>query len=259
MMNIFCSMLKNELKNDLKYGPVSLEKEIEFGNDGNVTALQEHNLRFVLGMVKKFMNKYADLFERGLLTEEEVTSAACIALGVACSKWNPAMGFKVTTYAGMYIKKGMDQYMCNEVRRSSTFTRYEEDRSYYYSDDFDDVDYGSDALNYSACQQNNVDDYGNEIESETILVLNPNDFKDESCHYFTDESVLVPQAISEILTEKEAYVVMHSEGVCGCKQMQKQEIAAALKVSTETVRIIRNKALGKLRDCEKLRTYWLAA
>lgn len=253
------NMLKNELKNDLKYGPISLEKEIEFGMCGNVTALQQHNLRFALGMVKEFMDKHADLFERGLLMEEEITSAAYSALGVACGKWNPSLGFKVATYAGWHIKKAMDQYMCKEVQHSSIFSSFVENRPNDDAIGNDDADYGSDALDYSSSKQNDADDC-NVTDSEAIVVLNTNDYSEESSlSHFLDESVLVPQVINEVLTKKEAYVLMHSEGVCGCKKMKKQEIAAALNVSTETVRKTNKNAFDKLLKSEKLRNYWFAA
>lgn len=256
MENRFCEMLKNELKNNKKYGPLTLEKEIELGKAGNINAIWEHNMRFALKMVKEFKDKYEQLFYDGVLKEQEVTSAAYIGLGEACYKWNPEKGCKVNTLAGWHITKAMNDYLVKAVKRVQTFKGYDEEESRAKREQKETM------MEYGGSLYNTIDGDKSEDTSEEL----GNDFVAEiDAHYASDalsnkrdidESILVPEAIDENLNEKEALIVKQSLGICGYPKLQKQAIAAQLHVSTEAVRCTYKKALEKLRNNQKLRDYY---
>jgi RNA polymerase sigma factor (sigma-70 family) len=86
----------------------ALAKRIAAGDEAALTSLIESNLRLVISLAKRYINRglpFADLIEegnRGLMR--------------AAQKFNYRLGFRFSTYATWWIKQAMERALANQVR-----------------------------------------------------------------------------------------------------------------------------------------------
>ena len=95
-------------------------------------------------------------------------------------------------------------------------------------------------------------------ESDSTLL----DVYDAESETYTDSALNVESNAMEFdrilrttLKERDLYVIRHTFGI-GCEELSQLEIAANLGLSRESIRLIRDRAIGKLREhniCQKLR------
>lgn len=84
---------------------VKLSREIALGNDDSRKQMIESNLRLVVTLAKRAMNRglsFLDLIEEGN-----------IGLMRAVEKFNPELGFRFSTYATWWIKQSIDRAIMN--------------------------------------------------------------------------------------------------------------------------------------------------
>ena len=91
---------------------IELALQIRAGDRGAYDKMLESNLRLVVKMAKKYMNRgmsFLDLIAEGN-----------IGLMRAVDKFNPDLGFRFSTYATWWIKQNVERALLNQSR---TITR----------------------------------------------------------------------------------------------------------------------------------------
>lgn len=206
--------MKNYLNEVGKYPTPTHQDYLDYYNNPTEVLrnkLITGNLQLVYQQGKKY--------QRYLSTEvfEDVIFEGNLGLIKAVDKFNPNKGYKFSTYAAFWIVQAMISFMKqnsgivdNTISLDNTYTNLDED------------------------SENNFIDSLAQEEPDT---------KDLDKYYFTQQI----QKFKEVLSLREYDILCYYYGVDDYKEMDLNEMAKRLDYTHETVRLIKENALNKVR------------
>ena len=210
---------KDQLSGE-EYKPLTKAKEHELfldykaGNLAAMHAIVKANLRYAMREAENYVRKFEHM------DYEELVGNACRGLVEAVSRFDLERDVRFATFAGSYILKYIMDGIEKNYSYDSTFTSI--DVKYY------DEEEGEALSDHIACDMAEEECFNVDCASETIL-----------------------RVIDDSLGEREAFVIKHQFGI-GCDKMKVQDIARVMSLSEESIRLLKNKALGVLRNSVKI-------
>ena len=235
-----------------------------------VDKLVRANLRFVISVAKQYQDLGLPLID--LINEGN------LGMIRAAQGFDGSRGFKFITYAVWWIRQSIlkalgDQgrivrlpqnQVGNVTKLKNARDRFEQIHQRQPSpeelaDELDmDLDKVIDIIQIDKGEIS-VDKTFEEGETNTLLDVMTDDEAPEVDHRLIDESLSDEISVAmNCLNERERFVLLHTFGLGGQPEMSLDEIGAAIDLSRERVRQIREKAIRQLRtDCDKtnLRSY----
>ncbi len=236
-------------------------------HNGDIDAkfeLIQRNLRFVISVAKKY--------QQGSSSLQDLVNCGNIGLIEAANRFDPTRGFKFISYGVWWIRKTIIEHINNELniirvpinkmnniqtlKRVSCSLEQKEERDIF----------GCDMLEYNGL--NLSDREIMEYDYITNIVINSLDAKmSSSCDdsYFIDmfedvnslrpdssfdkeDMVKCVNGLISKLKPKEIKVISHFFGLNDYKLLTLQEIAKEMGITSEGVRLIRNKVLKKIHQ-----------
>ncbi len=271
-------LVKMYLREIGKMSVLNSEKELDLARrsqSGNIEAKQElvrHNLRLVVSIAKKYLNRgmsFLDLIQEGNL-----------GLMKAVDKFDPERGFKFSTYATWWVRQGITRSLSDKSRTiripvhmvelisklKKAKKKLSEKSVYAPSDEELAFELKLDASRVKEIIQ---------IMELPISLHSPVNSEEEGNleDFITDEDASPEFAANGILlgvninkalgclTLKEAAVIRLRFGLdCG-QERTLEEVGKILGVTRERVRQLEHRALKKLRQpgaCDNLKDYFAA-
>lgn len=257
--------ISSYLSSIAKMTPISSEEEVELSRQiqhGDRVALERligSNLHFVVSVAKQFLSRgleLADLIEEGN-----------IGLCKAAEKFDGSRGFRFSTFAVTYIQQAIIDAIAEKGRlvrlphgqittlhkikafMSDYEQKYEETAS------IEDI---AKALEITPSLVKTLlatDRYAYRLDaplaedSDASVSDYFSAIDDADADFWMDQEDTrseLDMLMKSRLQERDIYVIRHSFGL-GCEELSQAEIAANLGLSRESIRLIREKALVKLR------------
>ena len=236
-----------------------LAQRIRKGDEKAVDKLVCANLRFAISIANQYKNCGVELVD---LIEE-----ANIGLIRAAKNFDETRGFKFISYAIFYIRSSIMDAIAKHgggIRKSGGYTHnigkinraiatfeqmYERMPSAEEIAEMTDLS----VMNVETYMGENyrvksTEDTRSEDGSCTVYDLVPDEDAKADCGIERESLAGAIQSSLGCLTSHEQKVVCKFFGI-GCEPMSYKEIGAELGLNHESIRQIRNKALGKLRKC----------
>lgn len=186
-------------------------KQYQNGDMHARNILIEKNLRLVAHIVKKYTNSGKE--------PDEMISVGIIGLIKAVNTYNFSKGSRLATYASRCIDNELLMLMRGDRKLSRETSLYE---------------------------PIGTDKEGNEINLFNIIEQDNEDIPEQ----FERKQNLkkLSQILSEVLTPREYFVIIHRYGLYGHNESTQRELAERLHISRSYVSRIEKKALQKLRQ-----------
>ena len=256
------------------YQTITAEEEAELArriHQGDKEALNRlvcANLRFVISIAKLYQNRGMDL--------DDLIEEGNIGLCRAAERFDETLGFKFISFAVKFVRQAITDALSEHSRlvrlphgQIKILNKIREihrkyQQLYNRKADVDEIaaelemtpsavkvllaaDEGCVSFDATLCEESDstlLDVYDTESETYTDSALN-----------VESNAMEFDRILRTTLKERDLYVIRHTFGI-GCEELSQLEIAANLGLSRESIRLIRDRAIGKLREhniCQKLR------
>lgn len=250
-----------------KQDPITAEEEAELArriHEGDREALDKlvsANLRFVISVAKQYQNQglaLADLISEGNL-----------GLVRAAEKFDETRGFKFISYAVWWIR----QSIMKAINENGRLVRLPSNQNNFYiqirkiQDKFEQEENRPASTGEIAealdCEESKVKETLRSVikgvsldaplsdeDGGTLVDITAND-DIETDNNAEQESLSkdLEEIMNSSLKERDIFVLKHFFGI-GCAECSQEEIGEMLGLTRERVRQIRERALGKIRNCQ---------
>ncbi|MDP3764228.1 MAG: RNA polymerase sigma factor RpoD/SigA [bacterium] len=238
-----------------------LAKLIKLGDEEALNELIKNNLRFVVDVAKKYINKGLPL--------SDLIQAGNSGLITAAQRFDGNKGFKFISYAVWWIRQGILQTLAEHARivrlplnkigeldrlnkleaslvqvlgRIPKIEEILSESELKTKEDIDDLREISQkpiSLNYE------VNDDGNMTFLDNLIDDDP--LPDESIE-IKERSHAILVAVRECLNDREYYIIKRYHGLDGAEPQTLEKIGENINLTRERIRQLKERALGKLRS-----------
>lgn len=242
-----------------------LARRIEAGDQEAISLLARANLRLVVSIAKKYVNRSQDLTLLDLIQEGN------IGLFKAIQKFDWQRGFKFSTYATWWIRQSITRALADQsrtirvpVHMVETIAKYKQTVRRLFQD------LGREPMPEEIALEMGVEVEKvymiEKIDQSTVSLDTPVDDEDKSvfADFVPDDKVMTPDQdssrrilqdqVREILNdlnEKEREILMLRNGMTDGIQHTLEEVGKMFGVTRERIRQIEAKAHEKIRQHEK--------
>ena len=250
----------NEIKN---YEPLEPKEEISLARDAkkgdlkSINKLITHNLRFVVAVAKNFQGQG--------LPFEDLINEGNLGLMKAVGKYDESRGFRFISYAVWWITQGIRQAIqkTGRVIRLPAHVRDSMGKLYRKSieleqhierepteDELSEITKTSPGwindLKRIGAEPVSLEDSLGDSDTALLHLLASNDPRPEAAimKRSLEKEIL---SVLDTLEEREKLILIYYFGFDGNKHKNLQEIGDELKISSERVRQIKDRALQRLR------------
>lgn len=246
--------------NDIANVPLlTAEEEVRLAEAKDYDALVVHNLRLVVSIAKRYQGKglpFLDLIQEGNA-----------GLMKAAEKYDPALGFRFSTYATHWIKQSLSRAMMNQTRNIripahmvSEINQMKKVIAWYEKENNEEptIEEIAEMLKKTVEEVQELQEILQNTVSLNAIVGDEEDT--ELGDFIADEETITPYKSAETamlrdsiydlldtLSEREAAVIKMRFGLEG-NSMTLEEVGKELGVTKERIRQIEDKALKKLRN-----------